>query len=367
MNNNLQPSKHKYNIWRESLKTSSNATQRNQMLAKLKVLEKDFDESKNNLSKLTRDNEKLTVDNNSMMLNLFEKKELDKVNKDKIQTLTKKVHELESQAGKSSEGDIKAAEAKIIELSKDLFTFEQLYNDSVVDCDLLSKKMRESEFDLVDCQEKVGKLKEKCEQMEKTGDETGVQKEEMGKELKNTKDELTLHIQQVRNLTEVNQANESKLEAMQKSFEIDKSSKEEIKEQLDDEKQKNQALQDELELTREEIKKLQNESTPKTSKEKQSNDSIVKPQQQQQQHQEKKDGKPLRMNKATVEETFRSKASQSNEDDKSDANYSSSFDDDTDSTTTSSASSSTTSKASGDHPSVSNHTKDENQSVPFKR
>ena len=348
-------------------KTSSNETQRNEMLAKLKALEKDIDESKKNRSKLTRDNEKLTVNNNSMMLNLFEKKELDKVNKNKIQRLTNKVQELESQAGKYSNSDIKAAEAKIIELSKDLFTFEQLYNDSVVDCDLMSKKMRESEFDLVDSQEEVGKLKEKCEQMEKIANESGVQKEERGKEFKNTKDELTLHIQQVRKLTEVNQANESKLEAMQKSFEIAKSSKEEIKEQLGDEKQKNQALQDELELMREAIKKLKNEATMNTSKEKQSNGSIVEPQQQQQQRQEKKDGKPLQMNKATVEETFRSKASQSNEDDKSDANYSSSFDDDTDSTTTNSASSSTTSKASGDHPSVSNRTKDENQSVPFKR
>ena len=340
-------------------KISFNETQRNEMLEKLKALEKDFDESKKNRSKLTRDNEKLTVDNNSMMLNLFEKKELDKVNKDKIQRLTKKVQELESQAGKSSESDIKAAEAKIIELSKELFTFEQLYNDSVVDCDLMSKKMRESEFDLVDCQEKVSKLKEKFEQMEKIANESGVQKEEKIKELKNTKDELTLYIQQVNNLTGVNQENGSKLEAMQKSFEIAKSSKEEIKEQLDDEKQKNQALQDELELMREAIKKLQNEATMNTSKEKQNNDSIAEPQQQQ--HQEGTDRKPLRMNEATGE-----KASKSNEDDKSDANYSS-FDDDTDSTTTSSASSSTTSKASGDHSSVSNHTKNEDQSVPFKR
>ena len=142
----------------------------------------------------------------------------------------------------------------------------------------------------------------------KIATESGVQQEEMGKELKNTKDELTLYIQQVRNLTEVNQENESKLEAMQNSFEIAKSSKEEIKEQLGDEKLKNQALQDELELMREAIKKLQNESTMNTSKEKQSNVSIVEPQQQQQ-HQEKKDVKPLQMNKATVEETFRSKAS----------------------------------------------------------
>ena len=276
-------------------KSSANECQRNELLVKLKALENEWSDSKKNCSKLIRDNDKLTADNNSMMLDLFEKKEFDKVNKEKIQTLTKKIQDLEKQAGDSKSSEV--AEAKIIELSKELFTFEQQYNDSVVACDLMSKKMRESEFDLVKCQEEVSKLKEKCEQMEKIANKSSVEKEANQKELKNTKDELFRQIQQIQNLTKVNLENENKLEAMQKSFEIAKSSKEEIKEQLSDEKQKNKELQDELELMREAIKKLQNESIMNTSKEKQNDERISE-----QQLQEKMDGESLRMNDEIVDE-----------------------------------------------------------------
>ena len=230
-------------------KTSSNESERSELLAKVTALENDFNESKKSCNKLTRDNSKLTTDNNSMMLDLFENKEFLNSNKEKIESLTAKVKELENQAcnSKSSDGEIKAAQSKIIELSKELTTCQQQYNDSIMDCDLMSRKIRELEFELADCRKEVTKLKAKCKQIE---NESGIDKEQKNKELIDTKEELARRVLEIQTLTKANQ----EMESMRKSS---KTSEETMKEQLEGEKQKNQALENEIKSLKELINKPQ--------------------------------------------------------------------------------------------------------------
>ena len=81
-----------------------------------KVLEEEKLETRMAISKqnnLVKENDKLNSDNKSMMLDLFEKSEYEKVNKEQILNLKIKIQDLENQTNSASSGDMKKAQEKI--------------------------------------------------------------------------------------------------------------------------------------------------------------------------------------------------------------------------------------------------------------
>ena len=174
---------------------------------------KDFKDIKRNNNKLAKDNEKLKIDNNSMMLDLFQKKEFEKVHKDKIQTLIGKISGLQQELNASGRVT-ETAEEKIIKLTKELVTCRYQYNDSIVDCDLMSRKMRESEFDLVTSQEKVEELKKICAELEISVKSSELKRESTGTELDVTKRKLAEQSDAIETLLKERQEDEAKIQMM---------------------------------------------------------------------------------------------------------------------------------------------------------
>ena len=114
---------------------------------------------KKNNSKLAKENEKLKIKNNSLKSDIEEQIELDKAQKEKIQSL-------QEELSISKRNATEAVNEKVIKLSQELVTCREKYNDSVVDCDTLTRKIRMTSFELGSSQKKIEELNKICAELE---------------------------------------------------------------------------------------------------------------------------------------------------------------------------------------------------------
>uniref|UniRef100_A0A7M5XE36 Uncharacterized protein n=3 Tax=Clytia hemisphaerica TaxID=252671 RepID=A0A7M5XE36_9CNID len=148
---------------------------------KIEALEKENTDAKAEITSckgLKKDNDKLNRENKSMMLDLFEKKELNGLHKNEITLLKNKVKELETKLRANC-----APSDRVIELSKELLSVQEQCNDAVVDCDVMSKQLKTTERELANSRKEVEKYKEKCKDSNKSMDDSQVKFRETQRQL----------------------------------------------------------------------------------------------------------------------------------------------------------------------------------------
>ena len=114
---------------------------------------------KKNNSKLAKENEKLKIKNNSLKADLVEKIELDKVQKERIATL-------QEQLNISKQKTKEAVDEKVIKLSQELAMCQEKYNDSIVDCDVMSREFHKSKSNVGAYQKQIEELKKMCAELD---------------------------------------------------------------------------------------------------------------------------------------------------------------------------------------------------------
>ncbi|XP_066929006.1 myosin heavy chain, skeletal muscle-like [Clytia hemisphaerica] len=147
----------------------------------IEALEKENTDAKAEITSckgLKKDNDKLNRENKSMMLDLFEKKELNGLHKNEITLLKNKVKELETKLRANC-----APSDRVIDLSKELLSVQEQCNDAIVECDVMSKQLKTTERELANSRKEVEQYKEKCKDSNKSMDDSQVKFRETQRQL----------------------------------------------------------------------------------------------------------------------------------------------------------------------------------------